>query len=121
MKNIIESLNNLYAAKLLNWQLEGRDTDVCYKIVKTIKDFKKRPLGCTVPIRFKKLGLGFVLPKDNEVINWIIGYCNLNDIELERKKERRFWLDENNIKHGSKEEEDFIYLFFISPEFGGIL
>ena len=36
MKNIIESLNNLYEEKIMNWQLEGRNIDSCYEVIEKV-------------------------------------------------------------------------------------
>ena len=110
MKNIIESLNNLYAEKLINWQLEGRNVDSCYEVIKKVEYIKERKKSSIIFNGDKKIGSFCILkPLDKEITNWILGYCKLHNIEVKINKSA--WLDENNIRHES--EKDFIYLFFI--------
>ena len=110
MKDIIESLNDLYAAKLLNWQLEGRNVNSCYKIIEKAEYIKERKKSSIIFNGDKKIGSFCVLkPLDKEITNWILGYCKLHNIEV--KTNKSVWLDKNNIKHES-EEKDFIYLTF---------
>ena len=111
MKNIIESLNNLYAEKLMNWQLEGRNIDSCYEVIEKVEYIKEREKSSLTFNWDKKIG-SFCIPKplDKEITNWILGYCKLNNVEV--KVNKSVWLDKDNIKHES-EGKDFIYLFFI--------
>ena len=112
MKNIIESLNDLYAVKLMNWQLEGREVDSCYEVMKKIEYIEERE-KCSLVFNWdKEIGSFHVLkPLDKEITNWILGYCKLHNIEAKINKRKQAWLDKNNVKHES-EEKDFIYLFF---------
>lgn len=111
MKDIVESLNDLYAVKLMNWQLEGKNIDSCYEVIKKVEYIKERKKSSIIFNGDKKIGSFCILkPLDKEITNWILGYCKLHNIEV--KINKTVWLDENNIRHES-EEKDFIYLFFI--------
>lgn len=101
MKNILESIQNIYAMKLVNWQMKGRDEEV-NQCMKAIRDFdwlleRDRLFKDENGILHGSVN---IQPITQDVKNWIFGYYKARGcIRVETGEIEYFYKNEQHTAH----------------------
>ena len=99
MSNILESMQNLFAMKLVNWQMEGREEEVNQCIL-AMKCFDSN-LACDSFYEARngrKVGNIPCKPITQDVQKWIFGYCKSKGCASVEMEESEYFLGTGDNK-----------------------
>lgn len=82
-------LKKAYMEQLVKWQIEDRAIDCCYSLVKTIDEFDEISEYTTPAV---------YLPEENDVRNWMFGYCKINDLTWKKENAIFYTPDHKKIE-----------------------
>lgn len=109
---LLESMRDIYATKLVSWQLEGKDEAIkcCLSAIDIIENgtwvYKKATKEISIKVKAILVPEKFV---DTEVDNWIKGYITANEYRILRKQDYQEYLDNEGKKHRLNTKVYYIY------------